>query len=230
MKLSNETMSVLKNFNELNPNLLIEKGNEVKTITVAQNVMTHAVLAEKFPCQVAIYDMTKFLGIVSLFDDPDFDFGKKSVTISDEENGSYVYRYAKPEVLNVANREVKFPDPLATFTLSKDALASLKKISAVMKVEDLRFESKDGKLSATLMDKKEGGDVYSIELDSSSEVDFTLHFRISNLLILAGDYTVEIANKAAHFVNDGEKINLEYWIALEADSVVEETTEKASAA
>ena len=82
MHISRETLSILKNFRDLNSNILISPGNVVKTLTGAKNVMAEATVSEQFPVEFGIWDLTSFLGTVSLFDDPDFDFHEKFVTIS----------------------------------------------------------------------------------------------------------------------------------------------------
>ena len=81
MIIHNETVEYLKNFAEINQSLVIEKGNVIKTVSEQTNVMAKADLGQEFPQDFAIYDLNKFLGVLSLFAEPKFDFSEKSVKI-----------------------------------------------------------------------------------------------------------------------------------------------------
>ncbi len=82
MKISSQTLSILKNFSSINGNILVRAGSTLSTISPQKNILASAVVSENFPTTFAIYDLGQFLGAVSLFEDPDFDFTDKFVTIS----------------------------------------------------------------------------------------------------------------------------------------------------
>ena len=84
MKLSAKTFNVLKNFSTINPSILIKEGSTLSTISPTKTILAKATVPDVFPCNVAIYDLSRFIRSVSLFENPDFDFGEKSVTIRDE--------------------------------------------------------------------------------------------------------------------------------------------------
>ena len=81
-KISNETLEVLKNFSSINSNILVKEGNKLTTISPVKNVMAEAEISETFDQEFGIWDLNKFLGTVSLFEDPEFFFNEKS-SISD---------------------------------------------------------------------------------------------------------------------------------------------------
>ena len=66
MKLSNKTLEVLKNFSNINQNILIEEGNVVRTISTMKNILGSATITESFPIEFGIYDLNEFLGVMSL--------------------------------------------------------------------------------------------------------------------------------------------------------------------
>ena len=66
MKLSNETLELLKNFSTINQNLLIKAGNTISTMSAMKNIVAKADVAETFTQEVAIYDLNEFLSAVSL--------------------------------------------------------------------------------------------------------------------------------------------------------------------
>jgi len=93
MKLSDNTLNVLKNFAGINNSILVKEGNKLRTISVAKNILAEANITEEFPRDVAIYDLNQFLNGLSLHADPDLDFKFKDCFISS-------YEGETPELLN----------------------------------------------------------------------------------------------------------------------------------
>ena len=83
MQLSESTKEILKNFSEINPNLVITPGKQLKTISTMKNILATANVSEDFPQDIAIYDLNEFLGVMSLFTKPTFAFDDKSLSISE---------------------------------------------------------------------------------------------------------------------------------------------------
>ena len=74
MKLSDSTLTVLKNFAGINNSILVKEGSQLRTISVAKNILAEAEIPEDFPRDVAIYDLNQFLNGLSLHQDPNLDF------------------------------------------------------------------------------------------------------------------------------------------------------------
>ena len=74
MKISDTTKSVLKNFADINQNLLVQPGQELKTISTMKNILAKAKIEEEFTSEFGIYDLSEFLGVLSLFKRPTFSF------------------------------------------------------------------------------------------------------------------------------------------------------------
>jgi hypothetical protein len=222
MHISRETLSILKNFRDLNSNILISPGNVIKTLTGAKNVMSTAVVEENFPVEFGIWDLTSFLGTVSLFDDPDFDFHEKYVTITNGKSSKVKYFYSEPTLLTVPTKDVVMPNTVVSLTLDESAFSELKKAGSVLGLTDLTIKSDGSDVSATLYDKSNAGsNTYSISIDDVEFEDgavFNFDFNIDNLRFIPGSYTVNIAEKiVSEFVN-ADGIDLTYWVALEATS------------
>ena len=83
MELKESTLSILKNFASINPNIVIAEGNTLKTITEAKNVLATATVEESFPKTVGIYDLSEFLGVLSLVDVPKLEFNDDFAIVSD---------------------------------------------------------------------------------------------------------------------------------------------------
>ena len=83
MKLSNETVTVLKNFSTINQNLVIKAGSKLSTMSAMKNIVASADVQEDFPQDFAIYDLNEFLAALSLFEKIDLDFKDDFVVITE---------------------------------------------------------------------------------------------------------------------------------------------------
>jgi hypothetical protein len=151
--LSKNTLSILKNFSNLNSNILIKPGNVIKTITHSNNSMAIATLEETFDVEVGINDLHEFLGITSLFVNPTYDFGTKSVKIKDGNTHSLaVVHYASPSVLKYPTKDVIMPQVNVGILLTEKQFTELQKASSVMKLPDLSFTVDSGSIVAMVSD------------------------------------------------------------------------------
>tara|TARA_R110001583_G_scaffold88603_1_gene229608 strand:+ start:1781 stop:2455 length:675 start_codon:yes stop_codon:yes gene_type:complete len=220
MKLSKNTLDILKNFSTINSNILVEPGNVIKTVSPVKNVMSQATVKEKFDCQFGIWDLGKFLGTISLFEDPDFSFDDKHVTISGSNGTKVTYYYSEPKLLTTINKDIKMPETVVSFELKNDDFSELQKAAAVLQLPDLSLRSDGGRMQLVALDKKDvTSNNYSIDLGilPHDDHDFEFYFKVENLKLLPGNYNVEVTEKVvSKFTN--QDLSLCYWIALESDS------------
>tara|TARA_Y100000592_G_C5444166_1_gene305045 strand:+ start:894 stop:1586 length:693 start_codon:yes stop_codon:yes gene_type:complete len=218
--LSQRTLDILKNFSTINSNILVKPGNKLVTISPVKNVMSEAIVEEDFDVEFGIWDLSKFLGTVSLFAKPEFEFHDKHVVIRDEKKKSEVtYHYSEPRLLTTVNKEINMPESVVDCTITQDILNDILKASSVLQVNDIAIRSNGDSLEIVALDKADTtSNNYSIELgDLPSQDDFTFYFKAENLKMLPGDYDVKITDKV---ISQFKKVNdeLTYWIALESDS------------
>ena len=220
MKLSNNTISVLKNFASINQNLMIKEGKEITTMSAMKNIMARAEVVEEFPQEVAIYDLNEFLSCLSLFKSPNLEFESTFVTITEENNPKTAlkYFYSDPSVVTTPTKMITMPSNEVTFTLDSATLSNITKAAAVISSADLVLENTNGTSSLTVKDKKnDTANSYSMGVDTKGEGNFSFFFKVENLKLVEGKYTVEISSKnISHMKN--ESIPIEYWIALEPES------------
>jgi len=220
MKISKETFAILKNYRDLNSNILISEGSTLKTLTPAKNVMATSTVQETFPVEFGIWDLTSFLGTISLFDDPDFDFQDKYVTIIGENGSTVKYFYSEPSLLTVPTKDVKMPESVVRIDLTEESFNDLRKAASVLNLNDLSICSTDGTtVNAILADKKNStSNTYSVDIGyNEGEHTFNFDFKIDNLRIIPGDYEILFAEKiVSQFTN--KNLNLSYWVALESSS------------
>ena len=218
MKLSDSTLAVLKNFAGINNSILVKKGNQLRTISVAKNILAEAEIPEDFPRDVAIYDLNQFLNGLSLHQDPNLDFTEDSHITIKEGKRRVKYFYADPQVIIAPpDKEINLPTQEICFQLETNSLEKLIKAAAVYQLPDLSVIGKDGEIHMVVRDKKnDTSNEYSIyvgETDSS----FELNFKMENIKIIPGPYDVVISSKLlSEFTN--KQYNLKYFIALEPDS------------
>jgi len=219
MNLSSDTVAVLKNFSDINQNILVKPGNKVQTISTMKNILAEAEISEKFESEFAIYDLPEFLRAVELFEKPELKFnGGSNVQIADGNSKQAIkYFFADKSVIVTPTKNITMPDKEVTFTLKKDAFAKLQKGVTTLNLPDVavKGDGKSIKLVATDKKNKSSND-YSIAVGETDKT-FTAYFKAENFKMVSDDYDVAISKqKISHFVDRNKPI--QYWIALEPDS------------
>ena len=218
MKLSDSTLAVLKNFAGINNSILVKKGNQLRTISVAKNILAEAEIPEDFPRDVAIYDLNQFLNGLSLHQDPNLDFTEDSHITIKEGKRRVKYFYADPQVIIAPpDKEINLPTQEICFQLESNSLEKLVKAAAVYQLPDLSVIGKNNEIHMVVRDKKnDTSNEYSIYV-GETDSNFELNFKMENIKIIPGPYDVVISSKLlSEFTN--KQYNLKYFIALEPDS------------
>ena len=220
MKINQNTLDILKNFSEINTNILIKPGTELSTISTMRNIFAKATIAEAFDSEFGIYDLNEFLAVVSSTNKPELKLEDKFMTISAEGSKSKVkYFYSDPSVIVAPTKEVNMPEADVTFSLSQANLTQLQKMAAILKTPDLALEgTKGGNIVLKVCDKKnDTSNNFDIVVGENATADYTFYFKVENMKMISGNYDVSVSSKSiSHFKNT--KLPIEYWIALEPDS------------
>ena len=221
MQLNKVTHDILKNFSEINTNILIKPGSELNTISTMRNIFAKATITETFDSEFGIYDLNEFLSVVSSLDKPQLTLQDKYMTISTEGSKSKAkYFYSDPSVIVSPTKDVNMPESDINFTLSESNLAQLQKMAAILKAPDLALiGEKGGDVVLKVCDKKnDTSNKFDIVVGENASASYTFYFKVENLKMMSGDYDVSVSSKSiSHFKNT--KLPIEYWIALEPDSV-----------
>jgi hypothetical protein len=83
MQLNENAMQVLKNFATINPNIVIEQGNVIRTLSEGKNIFGKAQVDLDFPVKFGIYDLNEFLNVLGLVDEHSLTFNEKYVVVND---------------------------------------------------------------------------------------------------------------------------------------------------
>jgi hypothetical protein len=217
MKLDPKTISILNNFSNISPSILFREGNVITTVSPAKTIMAKAVVPNSFDKRFAVYNLSRFIGTVSLFENPSLTFQEKSVNISGDENRSVNYYYADENTIKAApEKEIVLPSVDIEFKLTDKSLKEVMRGAGVLGLPDIavvgdgtnvKFQALDSKLS--------DGDVYSVNVGTTDK-NFRLIFKVENFIkIMAADYDVKISSKGISHLKSND---IEYWIALESSS------------
>ena len=218
MQLSSDTVAILKNFSDINQNILVKPGNTIQTISTLKNILAQAEIKEKFDNEFAIYDLPEFLRAYDLFDKSELKFnGAQNMTIKDA-NGrqSIKYYFADKSVVVAPTKTINMPDKFVTFTLKKENFAKLMRGVTTLNLPDIAVKGDGKEISIVAVDKKTPSNDYSIVVGESDK-KFTAYFKTENFKMIQDDYDVAISKaKISHFINKSKPI--QYWIAIEPDS------------
>ena len=221
MNLSDNTLTILKNFAGINNSILVKEGTQLRTISVAKNILAEAEIEEAFPREFAIYDLNQFLNGLSLHQDPDLDFTPESYITIKEGKRRVKYFYADPNVIiSPPEKEITLPSEDVHFQLESTSLEKLLKAAAVYQLPDFSVIGEAGVVKLVVRDKKnDTSNEYAITVGETDK-NFTFNFRVENIRIIPGSYDVVVSSKLlSKFTNS--QYNLKYYIALEPDSTFE---------
>ena len=220
MQLNDETLAVLKNFASIQPNVVLNEGNVVKTIAEAKNVMAVATLGQTFDKSVGIYNLDEFLSVLGLVDDPDLAFHDDFVTVQSGSGRSNVkYFYSDPSILTSPAKDIPMPEAEVKFTLDEATLNKLRRAAGALGHEKMTITATDGGVMLTVVDNTDStSNAFEIVVPGlvDSE-DFTFVMNIANLKLISGDYDVEVSSRLiSRFTN--QSADIQYFIALEKSS------------
>jgi hypothetical protein len=220
MELTEKTLTVLKNYATINPNVVINNGNVIKTISEAKNVLSSAEVDVEFPKQVGIYDLSEFLSVLSLVDSPRLSFEDNNFLISDGSGRTRIkYFYSDIDMLTVPSKDIVMPECEVTFSLDRETLTRVKRAASVLGHTEMSLSVVNDVLQLSVIDQNDKtSNVFSIDVDGEyKDPNFNFVFNIANLKMVDDDYRVDISSKLiSHFVN--EISGIQYWVALEKTS------------
>ena len=218
MKLSEKTLTVLKNFAGINNSILVKQGTQLRTISVAKNILAEANIEEEFPRQFGVYDLNQFLNGLSLHQDPEMDFSEASYLTIREGRRKVKYFYADPAVIiSPPEKEITLPSEDVHFQLDSSSLDKLLKAAAVYQLPDFCVVGNAGVIKLVVRDKKnDTSNEYSIKVGETDK-EFIFNFKVENIKIIPGAYDVVVSSKLlSRFTNTS--FELKYYIAIEPDS------------
>jgi hypothetical protein len=217
MKLSDETIAILKNFSTINQSLQFKNGNVLKTISPLKTIFAEATVTEQFPSTFALYDLNKLLAKISLYKDADLGFGADRLTIATSDNKkSDSIKYCSEKLITVPpEKSITLSDPDCEFSLSQEDLEWMRKSAGISGSPNFVFESDGTTITFMATDlKDDSSDQSKIEIGTSDK-KFRVAMKVENFKMMDGSYDVAVSSKGmARFKN--KNVDITYFIAIEA--------------
>jgi hypothetical protein len=218
MKISKQTLDILKNFSQINSNILIREGNLLSTISVGKNIFARATVAEEFPKELAIYDLNSLLGLLTLSDDQEVEFGDNSLTVS-KDGGTFEYFYADSSIIVAPpNKEIKL-DPHFEFSLSAADVGMLVKAASITGATTLSVIADGTEATLVIGDPKTSSSNSYRKSLGDTELEFDCRLGIDNFKVLNDSYDISLSKKKFMHLKSSTKEVL-YFLALEPESVI----------
>ena len=218
MKLSDSTLSLLKNFSTINQSILFKTGSKLRTISVMKNILAEATIAEELPQDFGIYDLGQFLNGMGLHQSPELDFKNEGHVVIREGKMRSKYFFADPNVIiTPPEKPITLHSEDVSFELSTDQLDKLLKAAAIYQLPDLSVVGGEGVVKVLVRDKKnDTSNDFSIAV-GETDATFSFNFKVENIKILPGTYEVVVSQKLLSRFT-AKNYDLTYYIALEPDS------------
>ena len=233
MKLSETTINILKSFAVINTGIEFKPGNILQTISPQKSIMAKAEIEDTLPAHGCFYELNRFLGVLSLFDQPQLDFNEKYVTIRDAKR-SVNYTFADPQmIVTPPAKEIQIPDFEVEVDIKWADISNALRAANVMSLPEIAISSEGSTINLqAISSKNPTADKYTTTIDNNSSGRvFKAVFKLENIKMMNFDYKVQLSSKGiAKFTSLNNKTwkdekqeiqtgsQLTYWIATETQS------------
>lgn len=217
MKFSERTLTILKSFSSINKSILMEEGNVLKTVTPEKTLVASAKIPDQIPAQACVYDLSRFLSILSLYKDPEVEFEDKYFMIKDGKQRTK-YVYADVSMIHAApKKDIQVPSADVVVDVSWEDLQSVIKAAGVLQFGEIAFVGEDGKIYLKAVDSNNSNsDDYGVEIGNTSD-EFKIIVKTDNLKLLPQDYNVTLCAKGISEFKSSDG-DVTYHIAIDTKS------------
>ena len=218
MRISKETINVLKNFASISNNLRIYPGNVLATLSPQTNIFAKCEVPDVFPADASIYNLNSLLELLSMYENQEVEFGTKSLIIK-KDNDEFEFTYADPSVIIAppAGKTIEL-DTHYQFALAATDVILINKAAGITGAEQITIVAKDGKAVLTVGDK--AASMKHVKSLGATDLTFTAMLDVGLFRVTPEAYTVTLSKmKFLHFKSEAANVP-EYWLALDPKSVI----------
>lgn len=226
MKLSDNTLTVLKNFGSINPGIYFSKGKVLKTVSSHKNILAQATISDEITSDFGIYDLNEFLSVVSLYkDDLNVEFDSKNVVLTGLKGRSNTkYRTCdKNNIVAPPDKELQMPAPEISFEMSSEDFEWILRTANVLGSPQVAIQSDGKEVSIVTLDlSNDAAHQQSLVISTNGTGSkYKMIFKAENISkVMPGSYDVKISSKGiSHFTN--KKFPIQYWVTTEVGSTFE---------
>ena len=217
MKLSNETLTVLKNFSSINQGIQFKQGSKLTTVSAGKTVLAQANLKDSFPQDFCVYDLNQFLSVHGLFKDKaELEFDSSNIIFKNGRS-KVNYRMTAPDMIVIPpNKEITLPSVDSQFTLTQEDYDWIMKTAGVLSSPHISVQSDGDTIEIVTFDAQDNSaHTNAIQVGEGNGKKYKIVFKTENIKLIPGSYDVKISfTGLGHFQNTKEDI--QYWIAFEA--------------
>ena len=222
MKVSERTTNLLKNYANINQSIEFREGNVLKTVSPLNTILASVEIEEEFPRTFPIYELSRFLGTLNLFNNPELDFTDNGVNVTDDKHEA-TYRYCGSSSMfqTPPEKDITFPEPEVEFQLTQELFKKTINAANTLGLPEIVVEGDGSEIKLLVSDTGNvSSDNFSTKVGSTDKT-FHMIFKTENFSTIAeGAYNVSLSSKRiSHFKREGD--SLQYWIALEQNSTFE---------
>ncbi len=222
MKLTNDTMNVLKNFSTINQNIYVKTGNVIETVSKQKNILAKATVEENFTDEFGIFDLNNFLTILTLSKDssPEIEFQNNDIIIKNRAGKSNTkYRKANKEVLLLPpDKKINMENAEINFSISAEDLDWCIKAASALNSANIAFVSNGKDISVEVFTAKDdSSNVNTTVIFEGENKTFKMIFATENIKFIPGAYDVTIHSRGIGYFKH-KILALEYWVTTENGS------------
>lgn len=216
MKISRDTLSLLKNFSLINPGLILKQGNTIATIDPNKTVLAKATVSESFPKDCAIDNLPRLLGVFSFLKDPDVEFHNEHIVI-EEQDTKVKFRYGAAALIVAPPDKAIICSNNVSFKLFSTILQNVMKAQGAMQLRHIAIKGNEEGIFLSALDFKNiSGDSFDVKVADPNGHTFLALFDPTNLTkVIVDDYDVVFSSKGIVHLKSNK---VEYWIPAEKDS------------
>lgn len=196
MKLSEQTITILKNFASINQSIKFVAGNEIRTVSPQNHIVGKATISDLIPQDFAIYDLSRFLQCANLIGEPTLEFSDNYVNIVGDSN-QIRYAFTDPTLITGANYEKQYQitKEIANVTITQSKLQKIKQAASVLGSTNISLVGSDGDINLIAHDlKNKSADRYKVFLGNTDN-KFTVVYGVDDFKMILDNYTLAVSDK-----------------------------------
>ena len=216
MKISENTIAIFKNFATINKSILVKPGSVLSTISEMKTIFAKATVEETFPSQFAIYELSKFLGVLSLFSDPEIEFGEKNMKISSGKQ-SLLYTYADSSmIVTPPEKDISFPSPDIEFDITQEELQRVVRATGVLQLPEITVVGNGSTIRLCASNSKNpSADTFMVDVGTTDK-NFNMVFKAENIMkLISTGYNVKISSRGLALFTSS---TISYYVPTESNS------------
>jgi hypothetical protein len=194
---------------------LLKPGTTIKTITPEKTLIAIAEIQDTIPAEACIYDLSRFLSIISLYNDPDVEFGDKYFIISEGKRRTK-YIYADISMIHTPpEKDINIPSEDVVVDVTESDLSAVLKAAGVLQFSEIAFVGESGKFYLNAIDSaNDNADDFGVEIGDTAD-EFRVIIKTDNLKLMPMDYKVTICSKG---ISEFKGKGVTYFVAIDSKS------------